>query len=222
MIGWENNQGAYFVQKLQEQIDSNATDIGTMSNLKTTADTLVGGINEVVDEVGDMSDLTTTADTLVGAIEEVKDTADDCSVIESYRCLGEIIKSKTGTCKAYGMATIYRNGNSGRIDFEAKFTTAGTSDSAFDVVLSRDLLVAIDATLPSFEAVTNGSVHYISSSGGTLNNTLEGYAGVMAKTDTAEWQLSRLYNTSGSIGGWADISFAANMMVFGSVPIKFT
>lgn len=92
MIGWENNQGAYFVQKLQEQIDNavgdisdNTTDIsgiksdiGKMSDLTTTADTLVGAVNEVdadtgnaLSSIGNMSDLNTTANTLVGAVNEV-------------------------------------------------------------------------------------------------------------------------------------------------------
>lgn len=86
MIGWENNQGAYFIQKLQEQIDNSASDIsdiegdiGKMSDLTTTADNLVGAINEVdsdagtaLEDIGTMSSLETTATDLVGAINEVK------------------------------------------------------------------------------------------------------------------------------------------------------
>lgn len=47
MIGWENNQGAYFVQKLQEQIDDAIDNIGDVSDLNTTADNLTSAVNEV-------------------------------------------------------------------------------------------------------------------------------------------------------------------------------
>ena len=66
MIGWENNQGAYFVQKLQEQVEDLDTDI---SSVKTDVSTNAGNI-------GKMSDLSTTVkDTLVKAVNEVNTTA---------------------------------------------------------------------------------------------------------------------------------------------------
>lgn len=70
MIGWENNQGAYFVQKLQAQVDGLDTDI----------DTVEASVSTNAGNIGKMSDLATTAkDTLVKAVNEVKTTADNAS-----------------------------------------------------------------------------------------------------------------------------------------------
>lgn len=87
MIGWENDRGAYYINKLQEQIDSLAsedesieTSIGTLTNLTTTEKSnLVGAVNEVNSslgttdaKIGSLSDLTTTEKTsVVGAVNEV-------------------------------------------------------------------------------------------------------------------------------------------------------
>lgn len=75
-IGWENNQGAYFINKLQDEVDSvktdatqNASNIGKMSDLTTTnKDTLVKAINEVdanansaLSRVGDVETNLTTS-----------------------------------------------------------------------------------------------------------------------------------------------------------------
>lgn len=61
MIGWENSQGAYFINKLQGQIDDLVTkdttlqtEIGTLSNLTTTAKSnLVSAVNELDSDIGD-------------------------------------------------------------------------------------------------------------------------------------------------------------------------
>lgn len=55
MIGWENNQGAYFIQKLKDAVDNLSkvledTDdnIGSLSDLSTTAkNNIVSAINEL-------------------------------------------------------------------------------------------------------------------------------------------------------------------------------
>lgn len=87
MIGWENNQGAYFIDKLQNQINALGTEdetlqseIGTLSSLTTTAKTnLVSAVNEVkgsadtaIANTGSLSDLTTSAKTnVVSAVNEI-------------------------------------------------------------------------------------------------------------------------------------------------------
>ena len=66
MIGWENNQGAYFINKLNDKINStndlidNTNDIiGDISDLETTADTdIVSAINELVTRVKALEDAT--------------------------------------------------------------------------------------------------------------------------------------------------------------------
>lgn len=87
MIGWENNQGAYFINKLQAEVNSasEAADsaeqktsaIGKMTDLLTTAkDTLVKAVNEVFNKIGNLSTLNTSSKTnLVSAINEVRYTA---------------------------------------------------------------------------------------------------------------------------------------------------
>lgn len=48
MIGWENNQGAYFINKLSKAIKNVSDTIGKLSSLATTYKTsIVGAINEV-------------------------------------------------------------------------------------------------------------------------------------------------------------------------------
>lgn len=89
MIGWENDRGAYFIQKLKNEIDNLSDaledtneDIGTLSNLTTTAKTnVVSAINEVdvncdtnTASIGTLTDLKTTSKTnIVSAINEVDD-----------------------------------------------------------------------------------------------------------------------------------------------------
>lgn len=59
MIGWENDRGAYFINKLNEAVDAIkksigdiVDDIGKLSSLKTTSKTsVVSAINEVHDDV---------------------------------------------------------------------------------------------------------------------------------------------------------------------------
>lgn len=92
MIGWENNQGAYFIDKLQSQINSLTsedetieTSIGTMSNLTTTEKTnLVGAVNEVNSSVG-------TTDAKIGTLSNLN-TSDKTDIVASinsvYALLG--------------------------------------------------------------------------------------------------------------------------------------
>lgn len=91
MIGWENNQGAYFINKLQNEVDDvketaddNEEAIGTLSDLTTTSKTtLVGAINEVDSNadsantaIGSLANLITTDKTdIVSAINEVEELA---------------------------------------------------------------------------------------------------------------------------------------------------
>lgn len=56
MIGWENNQGAYYIDKLEKSvsvlsdaIDDAKEEIGNLTDLSTTAKTnIVAAINELV------------------------------------------------------------------------------------------------------------------------------------------------------------------------------
>ncbi len=49
MIGWENDQGAYFVKKLGEEVKGLSDNIGDLSELTTEVKTdLVSAINSLV------------------------------------------------------------------------------------------------------------------------------------------------------------------------------
>lgn len=66
MIGWENNQGGFYILKLFEIAEKNASDIsdtndaiGDVSDLTTTDKTdLVAAINELVTRVKALEDAT--------------------------------------------------------------------------------------------------------------------------------------------------------------------
>lgn len=66
MIGWENDRGAYYIQKLQEQVTSN----------KDNLDSLSDDVDNLTEDVGDLTELgTTDNDDLVEAINEVLNMA---------------------------------------------------------------------------------------------------------------------------------------------------
>lgn len=69
------------------------TNIGTMSNLKTTASNLVGGINENYDNIGDMTNLSTpNTNDLVSAVNSVNTNVGDVTTLKT--------DSKTSTVSA--------------------------------------------------------------------------------------------------------------------------
>lgn len=86
MIGWENDRGGFYINKLQEQIDAvkdDASDIaeniGDLTELETTSKTNVvsainealGDIGDVAENIGDLTDLNTQSKTnVVSAINE--------------------------------------------------------------------------------------------------------------------------------------------------------
>lgn len=96
MIGWENNQGAYYINQLQDQIDKSdkdisdlSDDIGKLSSLTTSEKkSIVGAVNEVdshadtamadsssaLEEIGTLTNLKTTAKTdMVSSVNEIFD-----------------------------------------------------------------------------------------------------------------------------------------------------
>lgn len=139
-----------------------------------------------------------------------------------YRCVGNIIKSKSGTAVGYGFANIIKLGKGGIIQFEAQITTAGTLANAYDVYLSRALLYAINSGIPTFTATGSGEVTFYTSSG-AIDTSRQGYAGIMSLStvEPISWGCARIYNTSGSVGSWSDNVFTVGMRVKGSVPISF-
>jgi hypothetical protein len=139
-----------------------------------------------------------------------------------YRCIGNVIKSKSGTAVGYGVANIIKFGKGGIIQFEAQITTAGTLANAYDVYLSRALLYAINSGIPTFTAAGSGELTFYTSSG-AINTSMQGYARVMALSgvEPIAWSCSRVHNTSGSIGSWSDSAFTVGLRVKGSVPISF-
>ena len=55
MIGWENDQGAYFIKKLGEEVKGISDNIGDLSDLNTSNKTdIVSAINSLVSYVAEL------------------------------------------------------------------------------------------------------------------------------------------------------------------------
>ena len=55
MIGWENDQGAYFIKKLGDEVKGISDNIGDLSKLKTSDKTdIVSAINSLVTYVAEL------------------------------------------------------------------------------------------------------------------------------------------------------------------------
>lgn len=177
MIGWENNQGAYFIQKLKSVIESvseKATDaysntlyIGKMSDLLTTAkDTLVKAINEVYNKIGNLSSLTTTSKTsVVSAINEVNSTASGANSTANYAAskmsfIGSIAKDES----------IYINFNSSGASGIEDFLVIGGAQ-----VINRICMwivhLSSNNTIQYYPIITEGNQLSSTASGNTLTVT---------------------------------------------------
>lgn len=129
---------------------------------------------------------------------------------------GNIVRSaSTGTAVGYGKALVYIVGETVIVDFEAKITTAGTKSDVYNVGIQVGILRSLNPDVPSFNVLNGGIIHYFQSDG-TMDTGMEGYAGE-ATFDTSGnyWTFARIYNTSGSIGAWADSSYTVGKIING-------
>ena len=130
---------------------------------------------------------------------------------------GNIVRSISGTAVGYGKAMVYIVGKTVVVEFEAKITTAGTVSNLFDVGIEVAVLRSLNTGIPEFTVVNGGIIHYYNSDG-TIDTSMEGYAGE-ATLNTAEnrWAFARLYDTNGSIGPWADNRYTVGKIITGTV-----
>ena len=150
-------------------------------------------------------------ETCTGVLADVADLKDHPKV---YVASGLLFNSDGDTCEGYGTATVslYPNGIA-RVDFNIKFTTSGTSTSNFQCGLNRDLLSSINSNIPTITPIRGGSLTYYATSG-SVDNDKMGYGGLMTIANQF-WQPARIYNTSGSIGGWPADKYVANQRIIG-------
>lgn len=125
--------------------------------------------------------------------------------------------ASTGTAVGYGKAMVYIVGKTVVVEFEAKITTAGTKSDVFDFGIRVADIRSLNTGIPEFTVVNGGIIHYYNSDG-TIDTSMEGYAGE-ATLNTAEnrWAFARLYDTSGSIGPWADNRYTVGKIITGTV-----
>lgn len=131
---------------------------------------------------------------------------------------GNIVKSaSTGTALGYGKALVYFVGKTVVVEFEAKIITAGTGSNVYDIGIEVNNLQSINSSIPNFSVVNGGIIHYYNSDG-TLDTTMEGYAGeATINTTENRWAFARLYNTSGNIGAWTDNRYTVGKIITGTV-----
>lgn len=131
-----------------------------------------------------------------------------------YVASGFLFNSAGDTCEGYGTATVslYPNGIA-RVDFNIKFTTSGTSSSNFQCGLNRDLLSNINSNIPTITPIQGGSLTYYATSGSVGNDKMD-YGGLMTNVNQF-WQPARIYDTSGSVGGWGAQCYVANQRIIG-------
>ena len=135
-----------------------------------------------------------------------------------YSVRGNIVKSaSTGTAVGYGKAVVYIVGKTVIVEFEAKITTAGTMSGVYDIGIQVANLRTINSGIPAFTVANGGIIHYYKDDG-AMDTRLEGYAGE-ASLNTSEnrWSFGRLYDTSGSVGAWADNNYSAGKIITGTL-----
>lgn len=135
-----------------------------------------------------------------------------------YSVRGNIVKSATtGRAVGYGKATVVVLGKTVQVDFEAQIVTAGTSSSIYDIGIQIANLRSINSNIPAFTALNGGNIHYYKSDG-TLDTSLEGYAGeATMPTNSSYWSFARVYDTSGNIGTWADNTYTTGLRITGTL-----
>ena len=147
-----------------------------------------------------------------------KSEVDAMFQVKMYSARGNIVRSaSSGTAVGYGKATVIVLGRTVQIDFEAQIVTAGTSSSIGDIGIQISNLRSINSIIPAFTASNGGNIHYYKSDG-SLDTSLEGYAGEGTLAgDNTRWNFARLYNTSGQIGTWMDNKYTSGMRIEGTL-----
>lgn len=150
----------------------------------------------------------------IGAYSKAE--TDSLVAARMYPVYGNIIKSaSTGTAVGYGKALVYIVGQTVIVEFEGKIITEGTITNVYDVGIQVANLRSINSAIPAFTVAERGIVHYYKSDG-TLDTSMEGYAGTSAlNVSGGHWACGRVYDTNGSIGAWSDNKYAVGTIITG-------
>jgi len=162
----------------------------------------------VVDTVADGDMHPVTSNAVYGTLPKV------------YTVGGLIINATSDTTEGYGVATITLQNGIARIDFEAKITTAGTSNF-FDWGLNRDLLKDnMPSLIPTIRPFSGGTAIYFNSSGVAMVDTDVGGSMGLAGSFIVKnqfWVPSRKYLKEGiSVGGWSSNQFGTDTIIVGT------
>lgn len=136
---------------------------------------------------------------------------------------GVVLNSSIDPIEGAGrvVVTLYPNGVA-RIDFVVEITTSGSGSTAFSYGINRDILHALN---PSIPIITPGAgvCHYFktTSGGGAWNETLNQYSGTLSAVSQF-WQPGRVYNTNGDTGGWPANSFVVGHRIVGTAYGTYT
>ena len=130
-----------------------------------------------------------------------------------YFVSGLLLDANDDTIEGVGTATINVDTNGiARIDFNIKITQTYTT-STFDFGINPALFTAKNANIPTITPVDGGTLVMIS----TDSKYAEGNEyGATFQTDLGRWRPSRMYDTAGSIGGWASANLDAGMVLTGT------
>lgn len=131
------------------------------------------------------------------------------------RSTGMLLNSSGDTVEGIGIAEVYlyKNGVA-KIEFAVQISQAGTSGSAFNWGINRDLLKLHNANIPTI--TPSGGVVTFFNSSGNYSAGLNGYGGG-ASPVSQFWQLGRIYNTSGGYGGWPASEMQINVCITGTL-----
>ena len=152
---------------------------------------------------------TKTADTPFTGIWSGFDTVSH----KVFRGSGQLVKSDTTNVAAIGFATVNISYNLAEIDFSFKVTATSSSSSDFAWGLSVDKLREAIPELPNLKPI-QGGFFYTNQSDYT---DMIGYGSLMSETIPGYkyWIPTRIYTTSGDIGGWSSGSLKMGAFYFG-------
>ena len=168
--------------------------VSSQKALKTYIDNQVGGANT------DLSNLTSTGISKLGPVV--------------HNATGDLFNSAADTCYGYGIATVYLYPNGiAEVHFNIKITNSGTSGSYFQCGINRDLIKSRNSNIPTITPITGGSLTYYNSSGFIIEDKMD-YGGTLMAVNQF-WEPARVYDTSGSVGGWPASQFVVGHRIIG-------
>ena len=136
---------------------------------------------------------------------------------KTYFVKGEIVSGTNTPIRGHGTAEVILQNGKASINFVAKITTAGTENNIWSWGLSATKLKALNNALPTISPLSEVSgtgVYYNSS--GNIDIDATSYGGCFTG-NSPYWTPTRLYDTSGNLGGWPPVRFPVDKIITGTV-----